>query len=204
MHRWLVVVLLLAGCAPAPTPTPTEIPNTPPPPTEITDADSDGDGVADDLDLCDGQITGATGTDETGCPTELDPYIDHEYDHDAHRLWYRRYWTGNCEDVPGFCLPGDPSWFNVVDELEQTVPEAERGVLRNRLWAFGRTVGHEWASDPDLNDKQIVTRDLRRWGNQLENAEDLLATITEIEEEVCALLGEDAFEGGFSTAPNCV
>ncbi|MEM6281295.1 MAG: hypothetical protein AAF787_03805 [Chloroflexota bacterium] len=167
-------------------------------------ADIDGDGVPNDDDLCDGAIPGATGADDTGCPTEFDPYVDLTFDHEAHRLWYGRYWTGECAGVPGFCLPGDPKWFTVTEDVAAQVPAAQQGVVRNRMWAVGRTVGHEWASDPELNDdKQIFTGQLRGWGRQLERADDVVATLTEIEAEVCGLLGAGAFPGGFSTAEAC-
>ncbi len=165
--------------------------------------DTDGDGVLNADDRCDGAITGATGVDDTGCPTEFDPYVDLEYDHEAHELWYGRFWTGSCQGVPGFCIGGDPAWFDVTDEIVAQMPEAEQGVVRNRLWAAGRAIGHEWASDPNLNDKQIFTRQLRRWGNALQRADDVVSELEVIENEVCELLGADAFEGGFSTAENC-
>lgn len=197
----LLLPLLMIGTAYAqdepPTPT-EEATETPTDPDDI-----DGDGVPNEDDLCDGAIPGATGTDDTGCPTEFDPGADLTYDHDAHERWYGRFWTGSCEGVPGFCLPGDPAWFDVTEDIVAQVPEAQQGVVRNRLWAAGRTIGYEWASDPDLNDKQIVTRQLRRWGRALERSDDVLATMTEIEDEVCDLLGADAILGGFTPAENC-
>lgn len=181
----------------------------PPPATgeaaAISPDDTDGDGVANAVDLCEGFITGASEPDANGCPTEFDPYAELEYDHKPHELWYGRFWTGRCEGVPGFCIGGDPAWFDVTEELVALVPEAQQGVLRNRLWAAGRAIGYEWASDPNLNDKQIFTQQLRVWGRQLERAdgETVFDTLTEIENDVCGLLGADAFEGGFSPAPNC-
>jgi hypothetical protein len=190
------------------TPTAFQQTNDPAPAAEATEAvvdpdDTDGDGVLNIDDLCEGAISGATGTDETGCPTEFDPYVDLEYDHEPHELWYGRFWTGSCQGVPGFCLGGDPAWFDVTEEIVAQVPAAEQGVLRNRLWAAGRTIGYEWSSDPALNDKQIFTRQLRRWGNALQRGDDVVAELEAIENEVCDLLGADAFEGGFSTAENC-
>ncbi len=200
-----VLVLLLLASAPIafaqePTLTPVPLPTQM---LDITDADSDGDGVPDDADRCDGFVSGATGADATGCPTEFDPFVGLEYDHEPHRLWYGRFWTGSCQGVPGFCLGGDPRWFDVVEEVVVDVPEAEQGVMRNRLWALGRTMGHHWASDPNFRDKQIVTRDLRRWGNQIQRSDDLLTTLVDIEGEVCDRLGATALEGGFSPAPSC-
>lgn len=133
------------------------------------DADSDGDGVANVDDRCHVASPGATGADTTGCPTEFDPFIDLTFDHNPHQLWYNRYWTGSCQNVPGFCLPGDPNWFGTVDEVLATVdiPAEDTGRLRNKLWALGRMVGHEWSSD--ASHSTIATGDLRGWGRIMSN-----------------------------------
>ena len=192
---FMLAVLLIPAAVGAQTTTPSPSPT-------VNPDDVDGDGVANDVDRC-GALTGATEVDEYGCPTELDPTAGLTFDHEPHELWYGRFWTGSCRGVPGFCLGGDPAWFDVTEEIAVQFPEDEQGVIRNRLWSAGRTIGHEWASDPDLNDKQIFTRQLRGWGRQLERADDVLAALTEIENEVCDLLGADAFEGEYSDAENC-
>ncbi len=203
--RYLFILVLLLGVMVASAQDTTPSPMITDMPTATTTPDpndADGDGVPNANDRC-GALTGATDVDANGCPKEFDPYAGLMFDHEPHELWYGRFWTGSCRGVPGFCLGGDPAWFDVTDELVAQFPDDEQGVLRNRLWAAGRTIGHEWASDPDLNDKQIFTRDLRQWGRQLERADDVLATLTEIENEVCERLGANALAGGYSDAETC-
>jgi hypothetical protein len=201
----LPLILLITACGPrefnaASTP----IPLTPTPESAIAPDDTDGDGVANTADLCEGFITGASEVDETGCATVFDPYVNLTYNHEPHELWYGRFWTGSCENVPGFCLPGDPAWTNVTLEIAEQFPPDEQGVVRNRLWAVGRAVGFDWSSDEEINtDKAITTGQLRQWGNALQSSDDLPTTLTEIENEVCELLGADALEGDFSPAENC-
>jgi hypothetical protein len=201
----LFTLLLLAACGrvePAPASTPI-----PPTPTDDTAAnlnDTDGDGVLNADDLCDGAITGASGADTNGCPDVFDPYANLTYNHQPHELWYGRFWTGSCENVPGFCLSGDPAWLTVTDEIAAEFPADEQGRIRNRLWAIGRAVGYDWSSDEAINtDKAITTGQLRRWGNALQASEDIAATLTEIEGEICTLLGEQVLEGGFTDAEAC-
>ena len=200
-----LALLVLAACGPREFATAsTPIPLTPTLETDVDPDDTDGDGVANAVDLCDGAITGASGADERGCPDTFDPYVNLAYNHEPHERWYGRFWTGECENVPGFCLSGDPAWEDISVEIAATFPDGEQGVARNRLWAIGRAVGFDWSSDEEINtDKAITTRQLQRWGNALQNSEDIAATLTEIEGEVCALLGADALEGGFSDAENC-
>jgi hypothetical protein len=198
-------LITLAACAPrelAPANTP--VPLTPTPEQVVDPDDTDGDGIPNSVDLCEGAITGASGVDPFGCPTSFDPYVNLTYNHEPHERWYVRFWTGSCEGVPGLCLPGDPAWENVSEEIAARFPEAEQGLARNRLWAIGRAVGFDWSSDPDINaDKQIDTRKLRQWGSELENSADVPATLADIESEVCQLLGADALEGMLSPAAAC-
>ncbi len=202
----LLVLLTLAACGPrqlAPANTP--VPITPTPETATTPNDTDGDDVTNADDQCDSAITGASGADAVGCPDTFDPYVNLTYNHEPHELWYRRFWTGSCENVPGFCLRGDPAWLDVTDEIAAQFPADEQGRVRNRLWAMGRAVGYDWSSDEDINtDKVVTTRQFQRWGNALESSEDITATLTEIEGEICELLGTDTLEGGLSDAANCL
>ncbi len=208
MMRYVPFVLLifLVACGPRTLePANTPIPLTPTPADTFTDPnDTDGDGVINADDRCPGTITGASGADQAGCPDQFDPYINLAYNHQAHESWYRRFWTGDCEGVPGFCLPGEPAWLNITQTASDAFPPDEQGVIRNRLWAIGRAVGFDWASDPDINtDKQVTTNRLRQWGNQLQNTDDFVAALTALEGEVCDLLGADALEGDLSPAASC-
>lgn len=202
--RLTTLLLLLSACQAAP---PRSATATPPATAQARVAsanDSDGDGIPNEQDRCEGFLIGTSTADAFGCATVFVPETALVFDHDAHAKWYGRFWTGSCEGVPGFCLPGDPSWFAVTAELAAGFPPDEQGVVRNRLWALGRAVGHEWASDPELNDKRIFTPQLRAWGNQLQNSDDLLATLTALEGEVCSLLGAQALESDLSPAEACL
>jgi len=91
-----------------------------------------------------------------------------------------------------------------VSALEEAIadyPAQQRGVLRNRLWAIGRAVGYEWARVTD--DRVITGADLREYGLRLQLADDLPARLTELEADVCELLGPDAIEGNYMHADNC-
>jgi hypothetical protein len=149
--------------------------------------DSDEDGVPNYLDQCDGQIPGASGADETGCPTHFDPYAGLSFDHDKHRAWYGRFWTGSCEGLstglfsPDGCFGGRPYWDDTLAQALEGVPPQDQGRLRNRLWALGRMIGHEWARDNDV--RRIDSNDVEAWGNLLKTSSDLEATIDLIEAE---------------------
>lgn len=166
--------------------------------------DTDGDGVPDALDLCVGAIVGASGADATGCPTRFDPEEELVFHNPKHQLWYRRYWTGSCEGLrfpQEICLPGDPNWHDTVTEVVESMPEGLRGYMRNRLWALGRAAAYDWAQGG--NNRTIETNDLRRWGDQLLNADDMDAAFTQIEDEICQMLGSDAVEGGLAKGASC-
>ncbi|PJF39992.1 MAG: hypothetical protein D6737_14130 [Chloroflexi bacterium] len=128
--------------------------------------DDDGDGIVDGQDLCPGNIPGASRVDATGCPGELDPFFGLSFDDETHRRWYRRFWTGSCAGLLFRCLPGDPKWFDVTEEVVAGVPIEQQGLLRQRMWALGVMVGFDWARDNDIG--HISTSNLREWGNLLE------------------------------------
>lgn len=145
-------------------------------------ADSDGDGVPDVRDRCMETLPGATGSDASGCPTEIDPYAGLIFDHDDHKEWYERYWTGECGGLSWLqwlkCTKSDDYWHRIVAIVLDKVPPAERGRLRFELWGLGRLVGHEWAKDNDV--RKISTDDVSVWGEQLRAAANVGAEIAEV------------------------
>jgi hypothetical protein len=168
--------------------------------------DSDSDGVLDERDRCHSIIPGISGVDSTGCPTEIDPFADLEFDDKMHRAWYKRFWTGDCRDVKraGFweglkCRGGergstDPRkqfWYDTVDQCVQKVATEDQGSLRLTLWELGRLVGHEWARDNDI--RKIDSDDIKQWGETLLNAkgQDLHDVIEGINGEALAKLASD-------------
>jgi hypothetical protein len=175
---------------------------------ECTDEviDSDGDGVADEHDLCPGTIAGTSFVDSTGCPTEIDPFADLEFDDKLHRAWYRRFWTGDCKDVKdesfwegfkckggkrGSTSPREQFWYDTVDRCLQKLAPAERGPTRFRLWELGRLVGHEWARANNI--RKIDSNDMKDWGKTLieAKAEELHPIIEDIFEKAVSQLESD-------------
>ena len=168
--------------------------------------DSDGDGVADELDLCPRTLSGTGCVDSTGCPTEIDPFADLEFDDNLHRAWYRRFWTGDCKDVKdesfwegilckggkrGSTRPREQFWYDTVDRCLQKLAPAERGPIRFRLWELGRLVGHEWARANNV--RKIDSNDIKDWGKTLIEAktEELHPMIEDIFEKAVSQLESD-------------
>jgi hypothetical protein len=128
--------------------------------------DADGDRVLNETDACSGLIAGASGADAFGCPTDFDENYGLTFDSESHRLWYQRYWTGDCGDLPFLsCFSGEPSWENTITQVLDSIPEPERGPLRHRLWALGRWFGYDWARDNTI--RHINNDHLQAWANLL-------------------------------------
>lgn len=158
--------------------------------------DAEGDGVPDDRDQCVGAIPGASGADATGCPTDFDPYAKLSFQDDKQRRWYRRFWTGDCDNLGFFtCLPGRPYWYDVLKRaLANKVPAGDLGRLTNRLWSLGRLIGYEWAKENDI--RRIDTDDLQVWSGALTTASDLDRTIDRIKAEAMEKLSAPTGIGG--------
>lgn len=170
-----------------------------------TGPDADGDGVEDASDRCSTHLPGTSGVDSTGCPTQIDPYVGLQFKNPGHRAWFKRFWYGSCEDVkfPQICFPGSPYWEDAITQAMARVPEVEQGYLRNRMWALGRAGGLNWADTEPV--KKITLDYVRQWGNTLlasETPDALLATVTQIEDEVCALIGA-VIEENYAEGTNC-
>lgn len=171
----------------------------------LTGPDSDGDGVPDAIDRCQGTIPGASGTDATGCPTRFDPESGLSFLNETHRLWYHRYWTGSCKGLrfpQEICLPGSPNWHDTVAQVIELVPDELEGYMRNRLWALGRAVAFDWARGG--GNRAIETNDLQRWGDQILNAKDIDLVFTQIENDICDMLGKDAVDRQYAKGASCL
>lgn len=119
----------------------------------------------------------------TNLPT--DPAEGLTFDDALHRSWYDRFWTGSCEDVNAFCVPGI-GWMESIHIVLEKTPMDQQEQMAERLWEMGRAAGHDWARDNNLS--QITTNDLMRWGQMLSDTEDTGTTVNEIEGEVCQRL----------------
>ena len=165
-------------------------------PAAAASPDADGDGVPDTRDQCPEALAGASGTDDNGCPTSFDPYVDLSFDDDMHQSWYRRYWTGDCGDLPFLstlfseksspCVSGEPQWCEVIDETIERAPANDRSRLRYKLWHLGRLVGHEWARDNRT--RLIESDDVVGWGERLRDAENVEGVVDTIRAEAEAKL----------------
>jgi hypothetical protein len=82
------------------------------------------------------------------------------FDHDEHRLWYRRFWTGRCDGLsklpPPFghgCSESSPGWNEVVGQIVGQGPPERAPELAAKICKLGELIGYEWAKD---NDKRCI------------------------------------------------
>jgi hypothetical protein len=82
------------------------------------------------------------------------------FDHDVHRLWYRRFWTGKCDGLsmlpPPFghgCSESAPGWNEMVGQMLAQAPAGHEAEVAAKVCKLGELVGYEWAKD---NDKRCI------------------------------------------------
>lgn len=102
-----------------------------------------------------------------------------------HARWYKRFWTGACEDL-SLCIPGSPNWNEVVGKLLSRGGPAERAALLPKACRLGQTIGLEWARDRRI--KRIQTNDLRTFNAMLDDSGDALRGIERVESKAHAML----------------
>lgn len=101
------------------------------------------------------------------------------YDNKEHRLWYRRFWTGQCSGLPIWrCLSGDPKWNTEITGLLRRAPVGRKKELLASLCRLGQTIGYEWAKDNAI--RCIHTRDAKKWGAMLRRRGDVFARVARI------------------------
>jgi hypothetical protein len=128
----------------------------------------------------------ATGQNYVGQPCEAGPSPTFE-DH-LQSLWYRRFWTGQCNDLPSFgCRQGKPYWNDVVRTLSARAPAAMRVEVATRACRLGRQIGFEWTRP--RAERRIDTHDLGVFNTTLEQAHDVMAGLTAVEASVRAKIG---------------
>lgn len=118
------------------------------------------------------------------CPTGATPkYEDH-----LQSLWYRRFWTGECKDLPGLrCRAGKPYWNDAVRTLTARAPAGQREEVSARACKLGRRIGFEWTR-PSAQ-RRIDSQDLKALNATLEKAADVSAGLTAVEARVRAKIG---------------
>jgi hypothetical protein len=118
------------------------------------------------------------------CKESLSPTFE---DH-LQSLWYRRFWTGQCNHLPTFgCRQGKPYWNDVVRTLSARAPAAKRVEVIARACRLGRQIGFEWTRP--RAERRIDTHDLGALNATLEQAPDVMAGLTAVEATVRAKIG---------------
>ena len=124
----------------------------------------------------------ADASDEFGCPQNAAVYGSLTFDDAQHRLWYRRFWTGNCEGLPFLsCLSGKPYWSETMQGILQKLPAVSRAPAILKLCASGKLIGHEWAKDNAI--RRIDTKLVEEWIGRLDRAADPMAELAVIDAE---------------------
>jgi hypothetical protein len=109
------------------------------------------------------------------------------FDDGEHRLWYRRFWNGDCGPL-SFCSPGEPNWNLAVGQIIQRAPAARRSSIRARACRIGRVIGFEWSRDNSI--RKIDTGQLSDFYAELDGATDIEAALAQIEQQAHADLGQ--------------
>jgi hypothetical protein len=100
------------------------------------------------------------------------------FDTPLHQRWYRRFWTGDCDNLP-MCLAGSPNWNDIVGKLLTRGGPTERAALLPKACRLGQLIGLEWARDK--KSRRIDTADLHAFKKQLEASGDALRGIEGVE-----------------------
>jgi hypothetical protein len=121
---------------------------------------------------------------EAPCTAQAAPAFE---DH-LQSLWYRRFWTGECRDLPGLrCMRGRPYWNDVVRTLTARAPAGRRSEIASSACRLGHRIGFEWTR-PSAR-RRIDSRDLRSLAATLEKAPDVTAGLAAVEARVEATIG---------------
>lgn len=118
------------------------------------------------------------------CPSGVVPRFE---DH-LQSLWYRRFWTGECKDLPAWgCRKGRPYWNGVVQTVTARAPANTRAAVSMRACKLGRQIGFEWTR-PKAK-RRIDTQDLQKLNAQLEKSRDISVGLAAVEASVRAKVG---------------
>ncbi|HEY2357716.1 MAG TPA: hypothetical protein VGH86_09720 [Phenylobacterium sp.] len=97
--------------------------------------------------------------------------------------WYRRFWTGECNDLRG-CRRGSPNWNEIVGQLLARSPPGARAEVLARACKLGPLIGHEWTRPSAV--RRIDTGDLGRFNSTLKSAPDVLEGLARVEAQARA------------------
>ncbi|WP_240633817.1 hypothetical protein [Caulobacter flavus] len=121
------------------------------------------------------------------CLNVVQPTRGLRFEDETHARWYKRFWTGNCQDL-NLCFPGSPNWNDIVSKLLVKGGPAEKPALLPKACRLGQLIGMEWARDRRI--KRISTQDLKRFSNILDDAGDPLKGVEAVEVKARALLAK--------------
>ena len=103
-------------------------------------------------------------------------------------LWYRRFWTGECKDLPVLgCRSGRPYWNDVISTITARAPANGRAAVSARACKLGREIGFEWTRPK--TERRINTQDLQKLDRILEEAPDVTAGLRAVESSVRGKVG---------------
>ncbi len=107
------------------------------------------------------------------------------YDTPVHERWYKRYWTGTCDQLPR-CIPGSPSWNDMVGKLVARGAPAERATVLAKSCRLGQLIGLEWSRSKAI--RKIDLNDLRDLNKMLEAPGDVVRNLDKVEQAARAKL----------------
>lgn len=126
-------------------------------------------------------IAGEAGAQEFvrhDCRTTVQATSKLQFENDLHARWYKRFWTGSCQDL-SLCMAGSPNWNDIVGKLLSKGGPSEQPVLLPKACRLGQLIGMEWARDRRI--KRIKTGDLKVFNTMLEASGDPLRGVDQVE-----------------------
>ena len=123
------------------------------------------------------------------CRSLVQPSSVLRYDSAEHARWYKRFWTGTCDDLK-FCFSGSPNWNDIVGKLLAKGGPGEQPALLPKACRLGQLIGLEWAKDKDI--QKISTKDLKVFNSMLEAAGDPLKGVEAVDAKARAMTFQPA------------
>jgi hypothetical protein len=109
------------------------------------------------------------------------------FDDPTHARWYRRFWTGQCKELPFWgCQTGAPFWNAAVKDLPLRVRPERREAVAREVCELGREIGYEWARKNKK--RRISTRDLQTFELLIASPGDVEAGLGDVQRRVTAKL----------------
>ena len=119
------------------------------------------------------------------CRSLVQPSSALRYDTAEHARWYKRFWTGTCEDLK-FCFSGSPNWNDIVGKLLVKGGPSERAALLPKACRLGQLIGLDWSREKKI--KHIHTADLKVFNTMLEASGDPLRGVEQVEAKAKAMV----------------